>query len=287
MGYAALNPDFGDDGTLRPGFEYAMGIEIRHNRFVEHHACGAQDASGKAARLPMLKAIGYKRESIYNYHECWLWSTLNQPVPAERTRDGVWAATGSYIWLALSDGMDSHSAEHPVLDMRTKKIGAVRGSSECHVVWARDIDGSNQPRVISRRLMCLCEGCRNSDDCWHPEIHGGWKVHKTPLKNSLSIEASVAKKAQDKSKRQEARARKAAALRMPAALAPNMDQADAAVPDAAGDIPGSPNTDDVEYSEGHKDDADVEQMRAEAETVTSEDESGSSDYGDGETENRE
>jgi hypothetical protein len=230
MAYAALQPS--PAGSSPAGFEYAMGIEIRHCKFVEYHACGAQDAVGKAARQPLLKAIGFKT-SIYNYHECWLWSKLHQAAPKQRTRDGDWSANGSYVWLALSDGKDSHCHEHPVLDMRTKKFRPVKGSSETNVVWARDTDGSNTPKILSRRYWCVCVGCRSGAGCWNPEIHGEWKVHSTPIIGSLSVEASAAKKAEDKIKRQASRAKRAASLRQNAAPSVGVAVAVAAVVEAA------------------------------------------------------
>ena len=44
------------------------------------------------------------------------------PEPAERRRSGLFAATGDYLWFALSDGMDEHQHLYPKLDMR-RKVG--------------------------------------------------------------------------------------------------------------------------------------------------------------------
>jgi hypothetical protein len=40
--------------------------------------------------------------------------------PEERSRQGYFAATGSYVWFAFSDGKDPQSDIYPTLDLRRK-----------------------------------------------------------------------------------------------------------------------------------------------------------------------
>jgi|AntAceMinimDraft_11_1070367.scaffolds.fasta_scaffold36753_3 hypothetical protein len=53
-----------------PGYEDAEGINIVHCFFESYHASGVQDSVGKDARLAMIRDIGFKLISIYDYHEC-------------------------------------------------------------------------------------------------------------------------------------------------------------------------------------------------------------------------
>ena len=52
------------------GFEDSEGIEIFHRFFEAYHASGVQDTAGKDPRIGMRRDAGFKKESIYNYHEC-------------------------------------------------------------------------------------------------------------------------------------------------------------------------------------------------------------------------
>ena len=197
-----------------PGFEDAEGIEIRHNFLEAHHASGVYDAVGKEARLPMIAARGFGNTSVYNYHECLQWSLQNQPSPAPgRARVGDWAANGEYVWVGLSDGLDSHKDAYENIDMRRKVYRAVRGSSQCWVFWAQRIGGSNRPRVVSRRFPCRCSQCRIQQRCWIAELVGDETVHDVELRSVSSAEDARAKKRGDKTARKQAREAKAASFR--------------------------------------------------------------------------
>jgi hypothetical protein len=58
--------------SKQDGFEYCEGVEIVHCFFEAHHASGVQDTAGKDPRLAMIRDIGFKQLSIYNYIECWV-----------------------------------------------------------------------------------------------------------------------------------------------------------------------------------------------------------------------
>lgn len=47
-----------------------MGMEIFHSFFAPHHASGVQDSAGKDPRIMMIRDIGFKKESLYNYVAC-------------------------------------------------------------------------------------------------------------------------------------------------------------------------------------------------------------------------
>ena len=57
-------------GQVPPGYEDAEGINVVHTFFESYHASGVQDSVGKDARLAMIRCIGFKQESIYDYHAC-------------------------------------------------------------------------------------------------------------------------------------------------------------------------------------------------------------------------
>jgi len=59
-----------------PGYEDAEGISIVHNFFESYHTSGVQDSVGKDARNTMGRDIGFKRISIYDFHECMVSSFL-------------------------------------------------------------------------------------------------------------------------------------------------------------------------------------------------------------------
>ena len=132
----------------------------------------------------------------------------------QRTRDGHFSATGSYAWYALSDGLDAHKDKYDVIDLRRKTFKPVKGCSECYVFWARDWDGSNIPRILSRRFWCWCLNCRSgqNEKCGLLAVTGQWKQHDVALTRTCSIEESQMKKAADKEKRSIKRKEKAAAL---------------------------------------------------------------------------
>jgi hypothetical protein len=214
-GYWPLDPETNSDGTLKPGYEDCEGIEICHSFFEPHLAAGVQDAAGKDARIPMIKAIGFKNTSIYNYEQCYAWSVQNQPAPsANKRREGNFAASGVFRWYALSDGQDSLSHVHDRIDLRRKVYRAVRGTTECMVFWARAF-ANKVPSVIARRLPCFCINCRSNHEngCLHPELTGLWKRHDVSIKSILTVEQTLAKKRRDKSARKAAQASKAAELR--------------------------------------------------------------------------
>lgn len=212
MGYWPLTPVYDAAGDLLPGFEYANNIEVVHKFFESHHGSGVQDAVGKAARYSLIQQIGFKRTSIFSYHECYLWSLLYQAVPENRTRDGLFSASGSYVWHALSDGLDAYKDTYEVIDLRKKEFKPVKGCSECYVFWARDWDGANVPRVLSRRFPCRCVNCRSGENCGLLTAIGEWKQHDVSIKKTISLEESRKKKAADKENRIIKRKAKAAAL---------------------------------------------------------------------------
>jgi hypothetical protein len=59
-----------------PGFEYAQGIEIIHCRFQAYHASGCQDNAGKEPRIAMIREIGFRARSLYDYHDCLVWRSF-------------------------------------------------------------------------------------------------------------------------------------------------------------------------------------------------------------------
>ena len=42
--------------------------------------------------------------------------------PVDRKRTGLFAATGDFLWFALSDGLDAHKEKYPVIDLRRKVV---------------------------------------------------------------------------------------------------------------------------------------------------------------------
>jgi hypothetical protein len=212
MGYWPLRAETDATGTRLSGFEDSCGIEIRHCFFEAYHACGVQDAAGKAARYPLIQQIGFGNVSVYNYHECYQWSISNQSAPAHRTRDGLFAATGSYLWYALSDGLDAYKETYQVIDLRSKNYRPVTGSSQCWVFWSRDFDGKNKPRVLARRFWCACVNCRSGSPCVLVDVIGNWCAHDVSIKATLSLDDSRTKKASEKAKRLQQRQAKAAML---------------------------------------------------------------------------
>ena len=152
MGYWPLTPLFDAVGNLVPGFEYAHKIDFVHRFFESHHGSGVQDAAGKAARYSLIQQIGFKSFNLQLSRMLFM---------EQRTRDGHFSASGSYGWYALSDGLDAQKAEHDVIDLRRKVFRPSKGCSECYVFWARDWDGANIPRVLSRRFWFWCLNCRS------------------------------------------------------------------------------------------------------------------------------
>jgi len=98
----------------------------------------------------MIKAIGFKQLSVIDYNQCLvrlihfslihgarasympffrararavlgqIWCQTNMSAPDSKPRRGLFAATGDYLWFGFSDGLDSFSDSHPVLDLRRK-----------------------------------------------------------------------------------------------------------------------------------------------------------------------
>ena len=241
------------DNTLCPGSEYSEGIEIVHCFFEHDHASGVQDSVGKDARVPLLRLIGFKEASIYDYHQCYLKSIeVNHQPSRDRARSGPFAATGDYVWLALSDGRDKYKATHEIIDLRHKVFGPVRGSSTCWEFQARRrADGL--PCITSYRFVCRCPPCRkNRVDgtdfaCLNPTVTGHTpaeaRLHHTAIQptHSLSMEATIQRKAQAKAQRKAKAAEKASSLRA-------AQQAAAGGPAAASTSPTA--TEDVELEEG-------------------------------------
>jgi hypothetical protein len=56
--------------TTKEGFEYCEDVEIIHSFFEAHHASGVQDSAGKDPRLAMIRDIGFKQYSIYDFSKC-------------------------------------------------------------------------------------------------------------------------------------------------------------------------------------------------------------------------
>jgi hypothetical protein len=50
------------------------------------------------------------------------WSQANMSAPVDRKRTGLFAATGDFLWFALSDGLDAHKEKYPVIDLRRKVV---------------------------------------------------------------------------------------------------------------------------------------------------------------------
>ena len=61
------------------GFEYAFECEVFHNTFAPYHASGCQDNAGKTPRIEMIREIGFKQQSIYCYHTCYV-SAVTPPM---------------------------------------------------------------------------------------------------------------------------------------------------------------------------------------------------------------
>ena len=97
----------------------------------------------------MIKAIGFKQLSVTDYNQCLVrllhFSLIHgarascvpffrararcartdlvpdkHEYPDSKPRRGLFAATGDYLWFGFSDGLDSFSDSHPVLDLRRK-----------------------------------------------------------------------------------------------------------------------------------------------------------------------
>jgi len=123
-----------------------------HCFFESYHASGVQDSVGKDARLAMIRSIGFKLISIYDYRECMVslshvdvarvsitddyishvyifvrslqvWSQKNMEAPkGGQTRIGDFSATGEYKWYAFAEqpGPVQEEFKYEVLDLRKK-----------------------------------------------------------------------------------------------------------------------------------------------------------------------
>jgi len=204
------------------GFEDAQGVEIFNCFFESYHASGCQDNAGKGPRIAMIAEIGFKQQSIYDYHQCLVWSQVNMSVPKERKRTGLFAATGDFIWYALSNGKDAHSDKYPVLDLRRKVYRNVVGSSCMFEFQARfALSGQAElPFVFSRRFPCRCSPCRavmagactEENMCVIFAASGLFSQHSVAHKETFSLSETLEKKARDKEERKRKSAEKVARL---------------------------------------------------------------------------
>mmetsp|Transcript_52916 Transcript_52916/g.67853 ORF Transcript_52916/g.67853 Transcript_52916/m.67853 type:complete len:293 (-) Transcript_52916:38-916(-) len=194
----------------KPGWEDAEGVEIIHCFFESYHASGVQDSAGKDPRIAMTRAIGFKAESLYNYHECKVWcdTHMQAPIKKKKAKPGAhFIASGDYLWYALSDGFDAHKETYPNLDLRRKEYTPVPGSDSMFEFSAL-FNEENTPQILSRTLPCRCEVCRahfagNSltITCPHLLMTGGFTVHKMVHKKTFSLKESLDRKAEKKKAR--------------------------------------------------------------------------------------
>jgi hypothetical protein len=231
MGYWPLtrpisrDSDEGADAgaDVPPGYEDAEAIEILYCFFEHDHASGVQDSVGKDARYPLLTQLGFKSIAVHEYHQCYEWSMENNNQPdRSRNRHGHWKANGDYVWVAFSDGEDSHRHEHEVLDLRRKVYKAVPGCSqrwEFRALRPHPDETDPKPLISSRRLACRCEQCRTYLDtgifalCMHPEVTGDWHRDRVDFIRVHAIEDTRRMKLDAKTKRREKQREKAEELR--------------------------------------------------------------------------
>ena len=213
-----------DAGVEDPlGYEDAEGIEIIHCFFEHDHASGVQDSVGKDARFPLLTQFGFKSTAVHDYHQCNEWSIeYNKQPDQNRIRHGHWKANGDYVWVAFSDGEDSHRGEHEVLDLRRKIYKAVPGCSqrwEFRALLPHHEEADPKPLISSRRLSCRCDHCRIYLQtgifalCMHPEVTGDWHRDRVDFVRVHAIEDTRRMKLEAKTKRREKQREKAEELR--------------------------------------------------------------------------
>ena len=147
-----------------------------------------------------------KRESIVDYHECYLWSIDKMAVPEEdRQRKGNFSASGEYLWFALSDGVDEHRHEHPCLDLRKKVYTSPVGSSSHYEFMA--LKAANGPSLFLRCYPCRCESCRmNPLSCPHSVFVGFPMKHDTPFQTCTDMAST---QAAQRNQREQGRVRQA------------------------------------------------------------------------------
>ena len=209
---------------------HCYGVEVIHSFFASHHASGVQDSAGKDARLAMIREIGFVKESIYDYHQCYIWSTLNmgQPKkPKDKARD--WSPS-AYFWFAFSDGSDAHRLTYNYISPEYVDFKPVKGSDSCYEFSAAALGvgaaeslraGDSEAVIWSRQYPCRCLPCRHKrrgsgddkdDDCWNLHFFAPAKKHDTSHKKTWTVEETAQKKKDSKQKRKEKAAEKAAAI---------------------------------------------------------------------------
>ena len=168
-----------------------------------------------------------KRETAVDYHECYEWSLKEMPRPdppseERRAREGTWAATGDFVWGAVSDGVDEHAELYRergmVLDLRKKDYKYVEGTKSFYSFESKL--GATSPVTWARFLPCRCSACRiNStgmdcpfmtrQDCFT----GHQSQHNTHLKKIWTDQDTKAKREADKRKRESDKAAKVQKIR--------------------------------------------------------------------------
>ncbi len=155
--------------------------------FEPYNACGVQDATGKAERIALIKAIGFKHAPIYNYHVCCLehiesgWTFGTQPrweLGCNRFCRFILYLVGLVGW----NGLYLIRGQKTLKEIKNSLYFADSQWGICIL----GLEISMAPRILSRRLCCQFEGFRGTGDSWYPEINSDWKVHKVGLKRVLS-----------------------------------------------------------------------------------------------------
>ena len=167
-----------------------------------------------------------KRESAVDYHECYEWSMRAMPSPdppgqQPRAREGTWAATGEFVWGAVSDGMDAYAEQYRargmVLDLRKKDYKYVEGTKSFYSFESKL--GATAPETWARFLPCRCTGCRQdstglSCSSMNQDCSTGYQsAHSTVLKKVWTVEATAEKRKAEKEKRETDKAAKVKRMR--------------------------------------------------------------------------
>ena len=143
--------------------------------------------------------------------------------PSKGRHAGLFAATGQYLWYALSDGRDPHRDLHPILDLRRKVFDGVKGSSGRSALESgvklgftgmfefQARFGETGPYVFARRLPCRCGPCRAvlrggdiaSNICVVLSATGLFSKHHVAHKKTFSLDETTAKRSKDKEARKQ------------------------------------------------------------------------------------
>ena len=226
MGYArmasAANAGWAAGGEWEPNW---LGIEIFHCFFESYHASGLQDSVGKDARLGMLKQIGFKKISIYNYKECYDWSKLVMSAPT-KAKNGL-LSPDNYVWFAFSDGEDDFKGEFHNINLRKVLFERVAGSDGALEFQAAlkgvgysdiadaELAPAHEPVIYKRRGICRCPPCIDNrkgfgehfgEGCWNAVTCGDPQKHVVKHKKTYSIQATAEKRRNDKEKRDKKKA---------------------------------------------------------------------------------